>query len=456
VSDTERHARFLIERLVAMGLEIEIADDQSSGYGRLPLAATPFPTLNEPFTLQSTSFYTLGHNRLKFFQPRAFFDLIAIDVSRCSSPVDLERALRRAWASRVRNLKDARAWLDELGAATTPSGRGTRLALPLSGTDSPPALVQSRTEIQLPSGGPLASAPPTSPASRRYRPLQSLQDSSDLELELSQAIRDAAAEGADSRRPLRKPEAVPPPSEAIEHQPRILLLDDQPAELAVTESTLEVRRLRFDSFRDASRALEAFSQTSYDLVLSGVRMPRVDGLEFATRVRSLPGIDHLPIVLLDNHENSTTAKAARTAGAAAYFVKPLIWSEVGDTLVDLLEHRTQRRFTRYPLRLSIRVSSAEGDFDELSLNVARGGVCLQTRREVFPGSVERYTVTLPKPLRPVEVEGMVMSRTTLPGRANVLAGVCWLRFLKETEPDWIRLIEALARRTNGADRRQPD
>jgi CheY-like chemotaxis protein len=455
VSGAERHTRFLIERLVAMGLEIEVAGDERAGYGRLPLAATPFPTLDEPFTLQSASFYTLGHNRLKFFQPRAFFDLIAIEVSRCASLADLERALRRAWANRLRDLKDARAWLEELGASTTPLGRGTRLALPLSGAESPPALVQSRTEIQLPSGGLLARVPATDPSSRRYRPLQTLQDSSDLELELSQAIRDAA-DDSDSRRSAPRIEVAPYPTETVERQPRILLLDEQPAELAVTESTLEVRRLRFDSFRDPSRALDAFRQASYDLVMSGVRMPRVDGLEFATRVRSLPGIDHLPIVLLDNHQNSATAKAACTAGAAAYFVKPLVWSDVGDTLIDLLEHSTRRRFKRYPLRLSVRASSAEGNFEELSLNVARGGICLQTRREVFPGSVERYTITLPRPLRPVEVDGMVMSRTTLPGRAAVLAGVCWLRFLKETEPDWIRLIEAVARRTIGTDRRRQD
>ena len=65
-------------------------------------------------------------------------------------------------------------------------------------------------------------------------------------------------------------------------------------------------------------------------------------------------------------------------------------------------------------------------------------------------AIERYRIDLPAPFSPIEVEGDVMSRATLPGYASVLAGIRFRSFLDEGEARWIRVIEALAERSPGA------
>ena len=96
----------------------------------------------------------------------------------------------------------------------------------------------------------------------------------------------------------------------------------------------------------------------------------------------------------------------------------------------------------------MRTDSSVGNWDELTELVARGGICLRTRRDILPGAIERYRIDLPSPLAPIDVEGDVMSRATLPGYASVLAGIRFRNFLDGGEPRWIRVIEALAQRSD--------
>ena len=116
MSDATRLAQFLAKRLGEMGVEVRFVDGDRSAMGELSLSSTPFPSLDTPLVLASARFYTLGHNRLKFFSPSPFFDLAAIDVAHCATRDDVEATLRKAWNSHVLELRAAAAWLRELGA----------------------------------------------------------------------------------------------------------------------------------------------------------------------------------------------------------------------------------------------------------------------------------------------------------------------------------------------------
>ena len=99
-----------------------------------------------------------------------------------------------------------------------------------------------------------------------------------------------------------------------------------------------------------------------------------------------------------------------------------MWDAIGESVLDLLDHTAYRRYGRFPARLTVRTAKSAGAWDELTELVARGGICLRTRRDVLPGATERYRIHLPAPLAPVDVEGDVIARATLPGYASVLAG----------------------------------
>jgi CheY-like chemotaxis protein len=202
-----------------------------------------------------------------------------------------------------------------------------------------------------------------------------------------------------------------------------------------------------DTFQDATRALDAFHQRSYDLVLADARMRRVDGLEFTARLQELAGIEKLPVVVVDDRANSATERAAQVAGASAYIVKPVSWDDAGELLSDMMDATNWRRFVRYGLRLPVEVRLGSSNEKEITQTVARGGISLRTRRELVPGSIDRYRLRLPHPLPTVEVDGAAVMCLTQPGAATLLTGLRFLHFHGDGETHWIRLIEELARRT---------
>jgi CheY-like chemotaxis protein len=269
----------------------------------------------------------------------------------------------------------------------------------------------------------------------------------ELELGLTQMMEREVRNARDRAEQRARAEADEEPTTAgQEPTRRILVVDNDRATLAAAENTLRLQNYCVDCFQDPSRALAAFRECSYDLVLADRAMPRIDGLELTVRLQELPGIEKLPVVLMDERSSDGHQRAAQAAGAAGYLCRPLVWSEIGETLVDLLEHVPDRRFTRFPLRLSVQPESVAGAGTEMAEDVARSGMRLRTRREIFPGTVEVYKITLPRPLEPVRVEGEVRYRLAQPGQASILAGIHFRRFVGKCESRWIRLIEALARR----------
>ena len=231
--------------------------------------------------------------------------------------------------------------------------------------------------------------------------------------------------------------------------PRVLALEEEPLAAQAMQAALSGQGFDVFAYHDPGRALEAFHEKSFDLVLADARMRRADGMEFTARVQELAGIEKLPVVLVDERANSAMQRAAHAAGASAYWAKPMSWTEISATLADLIEATSWRRFVRYRLRLPVEVSLGARATSELTHTIARAGVSVATRREVQPGVIERYRIKLPRPLPPIAVDGMVVTRLAQPGSVTLVAGVQFLRFVDDGEVHWIRLIEELARRGRG-------
>ncbi len=449
MTQNARNTLFLVQRLREMGLDLGPDSQQSSAQGQLPLSATPFETLEGSFRSESARFYTLGHNRLKFFQPSPFFYVPAVDVSRCESVPQIESALRRSWAMRLRQLQSAHEWLLGLCADVHVAGKGTQLLLGLTGVDGPAARVQSRTSIQLPSSGALAEVSLNAPGERSHRPRTHLEHSTDLEIDLGEAMERLARRCKATRRS-SAPEA-PQPQARPRLVRRVLIVDRDRKVLSTAESLLGSRGFELDAFQTPERALAAFRSRSYDLVLAAARMPRGGGLEFTALVRELPGVENLPIVLMDKRFSELQKREAIAAGAVGYFHKPLTWAEIGARLSELLERTNLRRFERLAARLPVDPGDVKGTAVETTDQVARGGFRLLASRDLARDSIERYRIMLPDTTTAVAVEGQVVYLDAVPGAASLRAGIRVLRFLDDHEPDWIRFIEGLVRRASGKD-----
>src|SRR6476659_2044663 len=104
--------------------------------------------------------------------------------------------------------------------------------------------------------------------------------------------------------------------------PHILLVDDDSVLLdALSEAIrLHFPPVRIDAFESASTALDQQLDT-YDVIISDVKMPGIDGLEFLRRSRE--AVPDVPVLLITGHGDTEIAIKALRAGAFDLIQKPL-------------------------------------------------------------------------------------------------------------------------------------
>lgn len=102
--------------------------------------------------------------------------------------------------------------------------------------------------------------------------------------------------------------APKPPSFA-----RILLVDNNTNGLKARKAVLEEHGYEI-TIADGEHALEQFSQQEFDLVITGRRMARADGLELICGLRK--AAPHVPIILISGYANTLGLTEANTGADA--------------------------------------------------------------------------------------------------------------------------------------------
>lgn len=109
----------------------------------------------------------------------------------------------------------------------------------------------------------------------------------------------------------------------------ILLVDDEKLELETLERYVDWNAMGIGVAGTAvngKEALQALEACRADIVLTDVRMPIMDGLEFARRARQM--CKHVKIVFLSGHNEFQYIKAALNVEAAGYLLKPIDLEEL--------------------------------------------------------------------------------------------------------------------------------
>jgi PAS domain S-box-containing protein len=106
---------------------------------------------------------------------------------------------------------------------------------------------------------------------------------------------------------------------------KILLVDDEPANLLALEATLADLGHSLVRAHSGEEALQRVFADEYALVLLDVQMHGLDGFETAKLIRSREKSRHTPIIFITAFEDSRLpVEAAYALGAVDYLVKPLV------------------------------------------------------------------------------------------------------------------------------------
>lgn len=120
---------------------------------------------------------------------------------------------------------------------------------------------------------------------------------------------------------------------------RILLMEDNAVNQAVSRAMLEYFRCHTDVARNGREALEAFSRVGHDLILMGCQIPEMDGYEATRAIREKEaarggnqGYTRTPIVALTAHAMEGDQEACLKAGMDDYLSKPFRTNELYSVL----------------------------------------------------------------------------------------------------------------------------
>jgi len=123
---------------------------------------------------------------------------------------------------------------------------------------------------------------------------------------------------------------------------RILLIDDEPDILSTLEMTLNQEAYSVATATGGEAALALFRKQPFDLVITDMRMPGIDGAEVIRRVKALdPDVEVIMLTGYATLENAVTV--LRNAGAFDYLTKPL--EDIDDLLMVVEKALEKRRLT---------------------------------------------------------------------------------------------------------------
>lgn len=103
---------------------------------------------------------------------------------------------------------------------------------------------------------------------------------------------------------------------------KILIVDDMASMRKMVSFTLESVGHEVTQACDGDEALEIAKNNSFDLVVTDVNMPNMDGLTLVKELRGLPDFKFTPILLLTTEAGKEKKMEGKAAGATGWLVKP--------------------------------------------------------------------------------------------------------------------------------------
>ena len=123
---------------------------------------------------------------------------------------------------------------------------------------------------------------------------------------------------------------------------RILLVED-------SRDTLEMLRLAFaarghvvTACESPEEALRVADSASFDIIVSDIGLPRIDGYELVGRLRRLPRLREVPALALTGYAGPKDAEAALAAGYDAHVPKPVDPSALAEQIEQLLRRKQEK------------------------------------------------------------------------------------------------------------------
>jgi len=120
-------------------------------------------------------------------------------------------------------------------------------------------------------------------------------------------------------------------------QPKVMVVDDDPAVLLLLRNLVQPWGIQLTTLDNPQQFWEVLEASAPDLLILDVEMPYLSGIELCQVVRNDPQWSQLPILFLSAHTDRHTLKRVFAAGADDYVSKPIAGPELVARIFNRLE-----------------------------------------------------------------------------------------------------------------------
>lgn len=142
------------------------------------------------------------------------------------------------------------------------------------------------------------------------------------------------------------------PAATLMKSARIVLADDDPIMRELARERLLDAGHSVRAVADGAEALEWLQKEGADLVISDLDMPKLTGFELTERLRALPGLSDVPVIVITASDSGEAVDRAFAAGATSFLAKPINWTLFNHAVMFVVRASENQRALREALELA--------------------------------------------------------------------------------------------------------
>jgi len=123
---------------------------------------------------------------------------------------------------------------------------------------------------------------------------------------------------------------------------RILLVEDEPATIDFMQQQLEFLGYEVTVAKNGLEAVGRATSWLPDLIVMDIRMPQMDGLQAASRIRKNPKTQAIPILAATAKALPGDREKCLAGGCDGYIAKPFTYKELGAAIRKLLKEPSEQ------------------------------------------------------------------------------------------------------------------